>query len=226
MCLSTLNGRMGEKLVHFLNMIRPYAELSAFISTSILAIGLIFSWSQVKSFKNDIKIRNKRQSKEKSIEASEIYMSKFIDAHKIFFNDRIKSGFHSYKGEAGDFSESSLSKEQQKNGLDLMSIESIVPVLNMLEIISAYFVSGVADEKTGFQIIGRSYCGTVNDLYAVICLLRGKGSVQPYWYNIVELHNVWHSRFQREGLKEENEDLQERLRSLPERSISAVGCED
>ncbi|MBU1823430.1 MAG: hypothetical protein KKA44_00425 [Alphaproteobacteria bacterium] len=105
-----------------LDVIRPYAEIAAFISTSVLAISLLFARSQLISFKNDVKIRNERQSKEKAIEASNLYMSEFIDLHRNFYHEKIESNIKNYKGKIGNFLPSSLSREEKENGLGMMSL--------------------------------------------------------------------------------------------------------
>lgn len=80
--------------------------------------------------------------------------------------------------------------------------------MNELEAISAAFTSGVADEATGFKIIGRSFCGTVQCEYDLIALSRDKSKeAQGYWNNIVQLYKMWSPRLKEVELRQAKERL-------------------
>ena len=207
-------------------LIRPYLEVISFVATTILAVGLFLSRQQLSAFRKDIIIRNDRQAKEKAVEAARYYMIDYVNASAVLFNSVNKDENPVFVGKVGNFSFASLSKSEVEAGLRRASNSLILSVLNNLEIVSAYFVSGVADEKTGFQIIGKSFCSTVAHNYAAITILRDEKSSQNYWFNIIELFKVWNSRIKRMDLARESEELQNSLREIPEVRISAIGCAD
>jgi len=206
--------------------IRPYLETAYFVAGIALAVGLLFARAQLKAFQVDTRIRNERTAKEKAVEACRFYLVEHMMTEKLFYDAKRVKKLHNYVGNTGNFTVSSLSDSQKAHGLALMGVEELRQTLNELEIICSLFVSGVADEKTGFQIIGRSLVNSIETNYDVITLFRDDNKFQPYWYNIVELYQVWKARFEREILKGSVDQIQEKLKNTPDVKITPIGGEN
>ena len=213
-------------MLDIVHSIRPYLEILSYAATAALVIGLFVTRAQLTAFHADARTRNERIAKEKAIEASARYLTEFVRIANIDFEKCKELNIERYRGKVGDFSVRSLDPRTIA-GLrkTAMARTTSVAVLNELEIISSYFISGVADEQIGFRIIGRSFCASVKSDYPTITLLRGDSVAQPYWHNIVLLNSLWASRLEREELGTSAELISQKLAGLPtDRPISPLGC--
>lgn len=211
-------------MLQLLTNFRPYLEALYFASGVVLTVGLLVAWAQLAAFRRDAVVRNERLAKEKAVEACSRYLTTYVGLSKVFFKDRTCAKLPSYNGEIGDFSSRSLSPRQTADAAARGMCESCLPALNELELISSTFITGVADERTGFQIIGRSFCATVRHMYDIIAILRGEDRAQPYWFNIVALYNLWEPRLATGELESQAEELHRKINALPrDRTIKPVG---
>jgi hypothetical protein len=94
-------------------------------------------------------------------------------------------------------------------------LDNTLPALNELEAIPASFRTGVADEKTGFQIIGRSFCSTVETEYDLIACCRDE-HVHNYWSGIVEIYSIWRPRLTKAEMEFAKSQLQQKIDSIRE----------
>jgi hypothetical protein len=206
---------------------RPFVEFLYFLVGIALAIGLYLTRSQLLEMRRDSRTRSQRSSKEKAIEASTRYLENYVRLTNEYYRKSKEKGLKSYRGRVGDFTFESLSPESVSGASDKLEGGDVAAPLNELELIASVFVTGVADERTGFKIIGRSFVATVEAHYDVITILRVEESGQPYWYNIVELYNLWSNRLRRADLSSNLVKLQENLNALSkDEFIPPVGCED
>ena len=100
--------------------------------------------------------------------------------------------------------------------------------MNELEAISAAFISGVADEMTGFKIIGRSFCGAVQSDYDLIALSRSRTKeAQGYWSNTVHLYQMWSPRLKEAELRQAKERLDATIAAVAAQTsgIAPIGTE-
>jgi hypothetical protein len=97
----------------------------------------------------------------------------------------------------------------------------MVPFLNRLDAIAAMFVTGVADEKTAFQIFGRAFCGSASLHYDIISVARSVSTFAPY-SNIVELYKIWSGRLSKSELEKSRQVLDEQIRKIPDKSIAPL----
>lgn len=196
-----------------------------YLATYLIAFGAIYGLRQLRIMKKDFAIRNERSAKEKAIEFSNEYLINYVELSTKHYNDEQKNKIQSYKGPIGDFTPDSISNEYKANLLKRLSCLSCLNVLNKLESISAAFVTGVADETTGFKIIGRSYTATVSSLYDIISALRNE-KASPYFNNIVELYKVWSPRLTKYELENERNNLDSRMANIQANCIKPIGTED
>lgn len=195
--------------------IRPYLETVYFCSAIIIATGLLFTRNQLLAFKTDINIRNTRAAAERAIEACKLYVDDYVNKDNERYRKQCDAKLASYAGVVGDFRFSTLSLTDQKNALDRAKAWGSVDHINNLELISAYFISGVADEMIGFKMIGKSLCSNVRYHYDVICMLRGHNTAYPTFQNIVDLYGLWSPRFTREELLASASELNKKIAGLP-----------
>ena len=94
--------------------------------------------------------------------------------------------------------------------------------MNQLESISAFFMSGIADECTGFRVIGRTFCGSVESSYDLISISRQEKAC-PYWANTVDLYQLWRPRLTKAEMEIAKEDIEYELSSITTRTISPIG---
>jgi hypothetical protein len=94
--------------------------------------------------------------------------------------------------------------------------------MNELEAISAAFVTGVADECCGFEIIGGTFCATVQSVYDVLSVTGGK--VRRHYRSIVKLYDLWAPRLSEADLRSEKERIEKRLAEIVHRpGIKDIG---
>lgn len=200
---------------------RPYLEVLYFIVGILLIGGLGLAYRQLRLIKEDIGTRNRRAAAEKAIQACETYFNSYVPLSGILFRERLKSNMTTYSGPFGDFSKKSLPTQRVKDCLLKLSFQAL-PAMNQLEAIAACFTTGVADEATGFKVIGRTYCSTVENSYDVISSCRD-GDAHDYWSNIVELYALWRPRLKKSELDLAKRDIEKAMMALSDKTISAIG---
>jgi hypothetical protein len=193
--------------------VRPYLELAYFSAGVLLLFGLVITFFQLLLIKNDIRLRNERASKERAIEAASRYLKDYVSALSAHNQNTQEKELDSYSGPIGDFTLKSLPAPMLERALERFGSDSILPALNELEAIAAYFTTGVADEQTGFRIIGRTFCHSVEDYYDIIACCRTE-KAQPYWYNIVRLYRMWRPRLTKAEMRTAIQDLESKMRAV------------
>lgn len=197
--------------------IRPYLEALYFLSGIVLAAGLFLTFRQLSISANDSDIRSKRAAEEKAIEACSRYSKDAVELDRKY-SELLESAKipTSYRGRIGDFSAQSLSRLKNNPRLDPSRTEilkAVLVALNEYHMIAAYFVSGIACEKTGFNIIGRSFCRTVERNYDYISVARSDPAVQ-YWSHIVTLYKMWRPRITEAELTATADIIQQQLSEI------------
>jgi hypothetical protein len=210
-------------MLNFISIVRPYVEVAYFAAGILLAFGLIFTFHQITLIKKDINLRNERASKEHAIDACTRYFQDFVPKVDAYSGDLRKAKLPRYKEAIGDFSSASISKDFRPFTIKRMNFVSVHLCLNELEVISACFTTGVADEKTGFLIIGRTFCVTVETYYDVIAACRDQNA-HPYWHNITRLYQIWRPRLTKAEMKHTLQELENKIHSLgTDSTIDAIG---
>ncbi len=209
-------------MLEFISSVKSYLEALYFLAGILLAGGLGFTYHQVFLIKKDIRIRNERAAAEKAIEACDRYFCSYTNLNGAFFRDRIKAKIGKYEGPIGDFSSESIPKDLKEASAKRFSLTSWLPMMNQLESISAYFMSGVADEKVGFGVIGRTFCGAVENSYDLIAICR-REKVCPYWANTVDLYHLWRPRLTKAEMDMARRALEEELSAIADRTVSPIG---
>lgn len=202
--------------------LKYYLEMFYFASGIAIACVAIYGLKQIRILKHDISVRNERAAKEKAIEYSSRYLNVFIPLIDRYF---IKSEkLQDYSGSIVDFTPDSIPEGQRGLAMKHYEVGEWRLAMNELEAISAAFVTGVADECCGFEIIGGTFCGAVRSTYDVLSL-TGRG-VRRYYKSIVKLYLLWAPRLSEAELKKEKESIEKRLAEIPRQpGVKGIGVE-
>ena len=190
-------------------------------STTALAVVAGIGLRQLALAKTDAKLRHRRAALEKAIEASAAYLDEFCALDSAYSELLEEKGIESYSGPIGNFTRDSLQKAAAAEALKKWACYIWVPALNKLESIAAMFCCGVADELLGFDIIGRTYCSTVENRYDLLSFARRQGRFAPskYYENIVKLYHVWRPRLAESELEQAKREMDATLCALRQRKL-------
>jgi len=190
----------------------------------LVLISLVFAYRQLNLLRLDVNLRNERAAKEKAINACERYLDAYVQKSGVFFDECFDKKILGYDGPVGDFTYSSLPEKLRDKATQRFCLDSVLPALNELEAIAASFQTGVADERTGFQIIGRSFCSTVQHHYDVISFGRER-QAHNYWDGIVGLYTIWRPRLTKAEMEYSKNLLQRKIDLVRDREIRPIGVD-
>lgn len=198
--------------------VKPWLEIAYYLSGVAVAAVAGFGLQQIRLLKRDMLTRNERAAKEKAIEYCHRYLTQFVPAYDEWSDTHIASGLRDYAGAIGDFSLKSLSQTQLP-AAEARFMGFHTP-MNELLAVAAAFTSGVADEKLGFQTIGRTFCTTVRSNYDLFCLAHCAEEC-PYYSEIVALYRMWAPRLRAAELEREHSVVLAEIKSHP--SVKSIG---
>jgi hypothetical protein len=204
-----------------LSSLRSILEILFFISNIVIAAVAFYALKQVRMMKADINARAERAAMEKAIDASSQYLNEYVPLFSVFFAEYEKNKLTSYEGPIGDFTPASIPKSFLPMTDKRYKIHSWLAALNKLESIAALFCTGVADERVGFDIIGRTFSGSVVSLYDIISIVHN-AKVHPYFHNTVKLYQIWGSRISKEELQVARQGIESRIALIPNKSIDPL----
>lgn len=207
---------------------RSAAEMAYFLSAiGLLCVGarglrqIYLLKDQLSLLEKETQDRNRRASLEQTMAHCERFAN-YILSRRAFVSQCQEKGWPIYTGAIGDFSIESLGKDAatwQDTVKNKMALDSSVGTLNQLELISAAFISGLADDDVGFKTIGLGFCATVASHYDIFSVRSGAGSFQ----NVRELYKIWSSRIILQEFDQQRKSLSERMNSIPNHKIASVG---
>jgi hypothetical protein len=210
----------------FLNT-KPYLEWGSLLSTIVLCFVVIYGLKQIRLLKIDILSRSERSAKEKAIEAIGVFLNQFMPSYVKLMSSWIEKKMDTYEGQIGKFDpkefETAEKKGIQDNAFRKMLSSVWLDSFYQLEAIAASFISGVADEKTGFDVIGHHFVNSVQknyDIYTVTQHSVAKGKIM--FPNTIELFKVWNPRFTAKELELTKKAIDSQLQSLEIRSIPSL----
>lgn len=91
--------------------------------------------------------------------------------------------------------------------------------VNKLEAFSSYFISGVADEKIAFAMVGIIFCEAY-ERYISYIEIQAENS---QFTNLKKLYDVWVTRLRKQRTEKQISDMQTKLENLKEKEISHIG---
>jgi hypothetical protein len=212
---------MEEPMQQFMSDIKPYLEAIYLLTGIVLVIIAAYGLKQVRLLKLDIKGRSERSAKEKSIEAASEYLNSYVPLFNAYYHEYKQLELPSYDGPIGDFSIKSISKEDLINAKKRFGLDGWLAAVNKLESIAAMYTKGVADEKVGFEIIGRSFCGNVAGVYDLISICHSDIAC-PYFHNVVRLYDIWAPRLSKQELEASRKQIELQMSKIPETGFSPL----
>jgi hypothetical protein len=211
-------------MVDFLTDVRPYLEALYFLGTLVIAVVAIYGIKQIRLMQTDMKMRADRAAKERAIGLCSDYLLEYVQLANDSDKEFEKKNLKRYTGPVGDFTPQSIPAEWVDKGdfLKRLKDRSWLSSMNRLESIAAGFTTGVADEETGFGIIGRTFCHTVKHRYDLIAGCRFE-SADPYWNNIVQLYLTWSPRLNKAELESFRDQIDSAIATIPDKRIPPIG---
>ena len=149
---------------------------------------------------------------------------RFVELDDKFHAECSKQGLTNYDGPIGNFFYETLPDKFRQNANKRYDT-CWVPAVNRLEIIAAAFVSGVADERLGFTIIGWNFCVTIAAKYDILCIVRGEDKTHPVYQTIVDLYQLWTPRLSKAQLLHARQEIEKRLAATIDKTIRPIGVE-
>lgn len=205
-------------------IVKDWAEFAGYLANVAVAVAAIIALQQITILKRDIRLRNQRAAGEKAMEAVDKYGA-FANQAFAYFQDLRREDAPTYKGPVGDFTPSSVPPEWSDAVKKRVRISTWIPAVNTLDTVAASFIFGVADESTGFAMIGRSFCANVGHFYDLIARQR-KDTVQPHFQAIVQLYTIWANRLSKEELQKARTALDAQIERLPNNKIAPIGVSE
>jgi hypothetical protein len=206
-------------LFDFISYIRPILETLYFIASICLVISLFIGIRQIKLFKEDMSIKNKRAAIEKSIEYLNWFATEYIPKTYEFHTKLSKKEITNYKGIINQnfiFDENCKEDDPQiKSIIDAYIECGGIDLLNQLEFFSAALLSGIADEELAFNPLADLYCGYISEFYVLMCYLR-RGEKSNLYSNTIELYNMWNKRLIKIKLEKEKNRIDSDISNIGE----------
>ncbi len=212
-----------------MDTMKNYLEMAFYISGIVLSIAALFGLEQIRVLKRDTALRSERAAKEKAIEYSSRYLTRFVSLINKFSTEAGNAKLPLYSHSdlpVGDFTFESIPKKRVGVTYKLWTMETWCPAMNELEAISAAFVTGVADETTGFDIIGGSYCSSVQTYYDILAFSADGDRVRRYYKSITALYHLWAPRLSEADLRKVKDRIEAELDAImPSASKKSIGVD-
>lgn len=94
-------------------------------------------------------------------------------------------------------------------------------MMNAVECFAASFISKLADEKSAFKSVGKTYCLAIREYMPQLIIHTRNG----YYKNLMELFFIWDSRIQQIKLIEDKTNIEERLSEIDNKIITPLGTD-
>ncbi|WP_018758020.1 DUF4760 domain-containing protein [Paenibacillus terrigena] len=217
----------------FINAISPYLEALYYFSGIIVAGTVVIGLYQLKALKQqtillkeDMQIRNKRMSIEKSIEYMNWFAKEFLPNSSQYRKNAREKGLSEFKGEIEkDFiiSQSDLKNVDKLKKLLTMLELGIDDIINQLESFSAAILNGLADEEICFYPLHGSYCEFIEEWYSEYISFARRDGNTNYYGNLVELYKVWKSKSIKLNLSKQKAAIEESINNIPDKKMKKIG---
>jgi hypothetical protein len=207
---------------------RPLVEWLFFVSGIGLFFVALYGLKQIKLLKIDMLSRSERSAKEKAIEACEKFLNEGVVGIIQYAKELVAKNLSYYDGPVGNFKTEEFVKGEalkieawpQKIQDRYLQMEHWVVPFNRIEAIAATFVTGVADEQVGFEVIGLDFVDFVKENYDIYTMAqRMLGPDKQNFSNSIKLYKTWSPRFTQKELEQEKKSVEDRLKRLDRPSI-------
>ena len=188
--------------------------------------GIVIALRQLKVMKDDIRIKNKRASVNKSIEYLNWFATEFIPESDEYYGKLIGKKINLYdKLKQYDFNYNEEVNQKSKTVMDSIKIKKECGAGNLnnqLEFFSAAMMSGLADEELAFNPLAEAFCEYVEINYDVYCDSR-KGGRDRLFSHTIALYKMWHERLESIGLSKEKQKIEEKMSKMTGQRVKILG---
>jgi hypothetical protein len=203
----------------FITQLKPYLEVLSYIATTILAGAAIYTFQQVRLLKIDINVRNERAAKEKATEATSEYLTEFLELSDKYIQAH---------GNSSSLPIYNLPASNYQPIAHYLSVALPAPflVMSKLESIAAKFTTGVADEETGFTVIGEAFCTRVEEWLQFRTILDnepGKEIMEQLFSHTLNLHSIWSPRLTKIKLEASQAVTKQVLSHIRDTKVPRIG---
>jgi hypothetical protein len=215
-------SRGGYLVLTFLTNIRPVFETLYFVATFGIAIATIYALKQIGVLRHSIRIQSARDALRVTSDQITLYLEKIIPSVDMLYEKIEKHNVKFFDGWTVNIENEEIIIKHvgRPNANNLKSIDD-TPTLNMLEAFSTYFVTGLADSNIAFSAVGKTYLNTTKRLMPLIKFYNENG----YYSNIIKLFIAWENKRNHEQLSKDLKNIEEKINSYKEVSISPIGTE-
>lgn len=189
-----------------------------------VAYAAVRGLKQLRLFKEDLRTRNKRAARERAVEACQRYGEVYVPLADALYHAKVEAKVASYSGPYEVMNVDKWPAALREEALAKFSGTELpwLPALNALEGIAAAFSTGVADDETGFKLIGLTFCRTVESSYDILSVARSLGE-QMYFSGIADTYACWKPRLNARSLDDTKRALEEKLASIKRSSLPDLG---
>ena len=210
-----------------IDTIQPYFELIYFIAGGpVLAVMAFWALKQITVLKHNAKIASIREAYRISAEQVNVYLTHIVPALNELDKQIKANGLTFLDNPDITVGADSIAVNVPLRDDDIAKIINIASpllnVLNRLETFSLYFTSQVAAEEVAYTSIGGSFVFSLKRLLpALIPLAQDK-----HFESTLKLFHIWFHRLEAEKLKDQEADIQQKLKTHKTIKISPIGTSD
>ncbi|MHA2815067.1 DUF4760 domain-containing protein [Vibrio campbellii] len=179
----------------FISKYKDLAEFIYYLTGPLTLIGVVVAMVQLYFYRQDMKIKIKRESLQLSLATLERKFAEIDAAETKAFECDDYDDFPVFEGEIKGLrrdliycSNDWLEKMDEDDAPDFTY--KMMLCLNHLETLSQYILSGICDENQCFKLEGPLFLSYVENLKEFIAHARTEGNETSY-ENIVTLYDMW-----------------------------------
>jgi hypothetical protein len=201
-------------------------EMIYFLSAPAIFIVAIIGLTQIRVTRENRRLSAKRDAFKMAAEQCRQYTAIIEEMNRLYLLTKEKNILFFKKSEVIITNNGIKVKPYTENN-ELEKIFStecaieITKIFNLLESLSLYFMSGIADINIGFITIGHAYVEHVKRYLPLIVPFAKDGDYQ----NIIMLFFTWNNRIEKSHLLKEKESIEEKINKNKSITINPIGTE-
>ena len=222
-----MSGIKEETMEQF----RDYLEILYFLSGPVLVVIAYIALAQIKLAKNQIEVQRKatrisakRDALRLTSEQIKEYGATIIPIMNILDKKIENESIEFFKKSEVVIGDDNFKVKPCSDDAEIEKLKNIIPeflnVMNALEGFSAFFVSGIADEKLAYRSLSTTFCNQVKDFLPLIIMLS---SNRNSFFATMKLFSIWNNRLDSEAMEQQMQELEKKLRSKKEKTIRTIG---
>ncbi|WP_221886805.1 DUF4760 domain-containing protein, partial [Vibrio cholerae] len=207
---------IGIQVELFITKYKDLAEFIYYLTGPFTLIGVLIAMVQLYFYRQDMKIRVKRESLQLSLATLERKVYEIDAAETEAFECDDYEGLPAFKGEIKGFrrdlihcSNNWLEKMDENKTPDFSY--KMMLCLNHLETLSQYILSGICDESECFKLEGPWFLSYVENLKEFIAYSRSEDNLTCY-ESTVTLYEIWSLKTNESKLIKQKSSIEQQLK--------------